>query len=99
MAAVATPLVDVGALAATVRGEAAERVASMIATTIKTLEEDGNGLNEKQAAEFIEGAVYFFDGFERACTTQIIADLSRAGVKVWGLPDRLKNLDAVAVNA
>jgi hypothetical protein len=90
--AVATQRVDVGAMAATVRGEAAERVASMIATTAKALEEAGNGLNEKQAAEFIEGAVYSFDGFERSCAKAIVEALSTVGVEVWGLPDNLEDL-------
>jgi hypothetical protein len=60
----AVTAIDLGALTATIRGDATTRVATMIATTLTNLEEDGRGLNEIQTAKLMENAVYFFDGFE-----------------------------------
>ena len=92
MPSTTTPAVDVGVLAASIQGEAAERMASTIASAITVCEETDNPLNELQRIEFTRSVVEHFDGFERAVAAQIIDALSRESIEVWGLPPRLEDV-------
>ena len=86
------PSVDVGALAGFIHNEAARQAARGIAFSINALREDDAPLNEKQVAELIEAAIVFFDGFERTVAAELVRNLTRQGVAVWGLPDALADL-------
>jgi hypothetical protein len=86
------PKVDAGALAGAISNEVAERFASSLVVSFRRCEEDDRPLNDLQKIKLVEEALYVFNGFERFAAVQIVDDLTRHGISVWGLPTTLEDL-------
>jgi hypothetical protein len=84
--------VDVGALAAALRGDVSDRLATTLIAGFEHLEDDGLGLDQLQKTTLTEQALNVFDGIERDFASIIVRDLTREGIAVWGLPDELADL-------
>ena len=84
--------VDVGALAAAIREDVTDRLATILVAGFEALEEDGRGLDQLQRADLTQWALDSFDGLERSIAEKLVGDLTRNGVEVWGLPTNLADL-------
>jgi hypothetical protein len=84
--------VDVGALAAALRGEVSDRLATTLIVGFENCEEDGRELNQLQKTMLTKHDLNVFDGIERDFARIIVRDLTWKGIAVWGLPDRLADL-------
>jgi hypothetical protein len=86
--------VDAGALSASVRNEAFQRVAQAVTTARVALADQGNRLNELQEAALVEHVLGAFDGFERSVADELVRTFKANGVEVWGLPRAFEVRDA-----
>jgi hypothetical protein len=87
-----TTRVDVGALAASIKGDAYRRLAAAFTASLTTLDDNENPLNETQRAEMLSGLLDSFDRFERSVAADLVHDLAKSGVTMWGLGDDLEDL-------
>lgn len=84
--------VDVGALAASLVGEAQLRISGALAAYLQTLDEkDGQALNEFQMKHLLVYLLSAFDGLERSVAALLVDDLKGA-IEIWGLPRELADL-------
>ena len=86
------PRVDIGALAGSLYGEAATRIAHTAVLAIRWLDEDGNGLNEKQQVALVRTALIATESLEAHFAADIKTTLEHDGVTTWGLDDGLARL-------
>jgi hypothetical protein len=87
-----TARVDVGALAATIKNDAYQRVGSAVTSLMQELDDDGRELNELQRTAVFENLLSAFDGFERSTAKELVDTLKTDGVEVWGLSNALGDL-------
>lgn len=66
------------AIAGAIAIDAHQRLGEMIVCTCTWLDDDGNGLNEKQQTELTANASRFFDGFEQGVIDEILNAVRRA---------------------
>jgi hypothetical protein len=85
---------DVGALSGSIMIDARSRIARAVTCTASTLEERDDPLSENQAAELLANLLTMFDGHERHVAELLVHDLHEAGVRTWGLPSELADLEA-----
>lgn len=83
------PKVDVGALAADIQRDATDRLASILVTVPRWLEDDGRELDELQQTLLVASALRHFDGFERSVYRALKRTLTDDGVEVWGASKEL----------
>jgi hypothetical protein len=93
MATETTQRLDVGALAGSVMIDARARIAQTISSTVFMLDEYGWPLSEKQAEALLVNLLAAFDGHERYVAELLVNDLREAGVRTWGLPSELADLE------
>jgi hypothetical protein len=86
------PTIDVGALAATIKTDVTDRLATLLTAGFEALEEDGRGLDQLQKAELTQWALETFDGLEAEIAGTLIAELARNGIAAWGLTTELSYL-------
>jgi hypothetical protein len=92
MATTATPSIDVGALAAAIKTDVTDRLATILTAGFESLEENDQGLNQLQRAELTQWALDTFDGLEAEIAGTLIAEFARKGIAVWGLTTELSYL-------
>ena len=88
--------VDAGALANAVWGHAARALAASAVLTIDWCEEDGHELNQKQKIQLVYATLQAGANLEAVMARDIVSDLERNGVEVWGLSSELASLVRVA---
>jgi hypothetical protein len=86
------PWVDVGALAAAIKNDVTDRLATILTAGFESLEEDGRGLDQIQRAHLTQWSLDVFDGLERSIARTVIDDLRLRGISVWGLSSELADL-------
>jgi hypothetical protein len=92
MATTATPTVDVGALAAAIKTDVTDRLATILTSGFESLEEDGRGLDQIQKAHLTQWSLDVFDGLEASIAGTVIDELARKGIAAWGLTTELSYL-------
>jgi len=93
MATNTIPRVDVGALAATITIDTQERVAEAVSSAVHGLRDQAEALTETQTSTLLTTILAVFDGFERSVAQALLRDLRDAGVRTWGLPRTLADLE------
>jgi hypothetical protein len=86
------PRVDISALAASLYGEAAERIAQVVVLTIDRLDERGLRLSQLQKIELAQTALVVTEGLEAHFAEDLKRTLENDGVATWGLSDDLERM-------
>ena len=86
------PRIDIGALAGALYNEAATRIAETVVEVIDWLDDDGNGLNQKQRTALVRTALISTEGLEAHFALSLKTTLAIEGVRTWGLSDHLERL-------
>lgn len=77
-----TGRIEPEALAGAIARDAYDRLGALVVLTIDWLDEDGQGLTQKQKCALASNASRLFDGFERDVLDVLLADIRPKGVTV-----------------